>query len=298
MRIALWIALGMVGAGVETAAAGSTCGSSGDGGSSSDSSSDSSSSSSDSDSYSYDDSSSSTSSTPPRPACIETTDVHGHRECTKFGTWGKPYRAPGFHIELGTAVRRFANPLGERTGALQHGTDSFVYRVVGDGATAGGAVALDTAMVVQLRLGMALRHGFYVAAEAEVGAVNNPSSSSTAEMLSTGELGTPDIKLRGVAIGSGVAIAGIRGRAGNTSFGVEAAGGYRALSYTYDSHYLACETTMSITETVPILEGRARAAHWFSPNASIGASLGKSVIDEAWVGGFYVGGHTSAFDGQ
>jgi hypothetical protein len=262
-----------------SAAAGSTCGGS-------DSSSSSSSSS------SYDSSSSSSYSTPSEPACVETTDIHGYRECKKFGAWSAGSSLPAFHLELGTAMRRFASPLGERTGTVTHGMESFQYRVIAPEARA----ALDTAVVAQLRLGVGLRHGLFVAVEGEVGGVTD--GRSEAEMMSAGERGAPDISASSVVLVGGLAVVGARTRIGALDLGLEAAGGAHAVVYGYQSHYLACETTTSITEVMPALEARARAALWATPYISLGVTAGKSLIDSAWIGGVSLGLTSRAFGGR
>lgn len=291
MRVGL-IALALAALPAATASAGESCDSGGgsSGGSSSGSSSDSSGGSSD---YSSSDSSSSSTSAPAVPACVDGTDVHGYRTCTKFGTWSNNLRVPAIIIELGTAVRQFPSPLGERTGTVTHGEESFAYRVVGPGTA---NVAMDTAVVGTLRVGVGLRHGFYVAADGEAGGLT--ASQGSSEMTSSGVRGTPDFRQTHVVVLSGLGVLGVRARLGNLQLGAEAAGGLRTLTYSYQSNYLACEQTASFTTSMPVLEARARAALWVTPFISIGATAGKSVIDEAWVGGVYFNANSRAFGGN
>ncbi|MGE3542743.1 MAG: hypothetical protein AB7L28_02390 [Kofleriaceae bacterium] len=142
---------------------------------------------------------------------------------------------------------------------------------------------------------MGLPRGFYVAAELDAGTLT--SSHVTAEMTSSGLRGTPELSPSGIVVLGGAAVAGARTDLGRLVLGIEAAGGARALAYSYDSTYHACETTTSITDVVPTLEGRVRAAVWATPFISIGATAGKSILDESWIGGVFVGGTTRAFGG-
>jgi len=281
----------LVAARVETATAGSSCGSGGSSGShsSSDSSTDDSSS---FDSSSTDDSSGASPLVAQVDLCRDRVDVAGYARCKKFGAWGANLRFPSLIIELGTAVRQFASPLGERAGTISHGDESFSYRVIGPSSGA-RKLPLDTAVVATLRVGVALRYGFYVAADAEVGALTD--GTARAEMTSSGVRGTPAIEQTSVAVLSGLGVAGVRARLGSLNLGVEAAGGFRTLTYNYDSKYHACEETMSITTGMTVLEARARAAVWVSPFVTLGATAGKSLIDDSWVGGIYVGAHSRAF---
>ncbi|MGE3455151.1 MAG: hypothetical protein AB7O24_08585 [Kofleriaceae bacterium] len=229
----------------------------------------------------------------PTPSCVETSDVHGYRECTKFGAWASRSGIPALTLELGTAIRQFASPLGgSRTGTIEHHGESFSYRVVDPRPP---SEMRDTAVLGQLRIGMGLPRGFYLAAELELGTLT--SSTVSAEMTSSGLLGTPELSPSGIFVLGGAAVAGASTNLGRLNLGIEAAGGARALAYTYDSTYYACETTTSITDVAPIVEGRVRAAVWATPFISIGATAGKSLLDESWVGGVFVGGTTRAFGG-
>lgn len=286
MKIALAIAFGVTGLAVPERADAGSC----NGGSSNDSSSDSST---DSSNDSSSDSSSSDSSTvSPVSPCLGDSDVHGHSRCRKFGTWGKTTAMPAFIIEFGTAVRQFASPLTTKTGSIEHDSESFTYRVVNPNSE---QAQLDTAALVSFRVGFALKYGFYAAAEVETGTL---TGSTRAEMTSAGERGMPDIRETSVNATSGFVVGGFRTRLGRLGFGVEAAGGFRVLSYTYTSNYHACESTTKILETMEVLEGRARAQYFVSPFVAVGATYGKSLIDDSWIGGLYIGGNTRAFGGH
>jgi hypothetical protein len=188
-----------------------------------------------------DDDDSSSSASEAKPACVDETDVHGYRKCKQFGDWGKTTRMPPLIFELGVAMRQFTSPLRARSGSLSHDSESFSYRVVNPTAE---TQALDTAAIASLRVGVALRHGFYVAGEFEGGALTD--ANTHAEMTSTGERGTPEIEQTRVTASSFLAVGGFRTRLGSLGLGVEAAGGFRILGYEYTSRYHACETTLKI----------------------------------------------------
>jgi hypothetical protein len=270
------------------AEAGSCGGSSGGGDTSSGGSSSSSDSSS---SYSSSDSSSSSSSSS-TPACQDDTDVVGYRKCTRFGRWSANPRVPMIILELGTAVRSFSSPLGQRTGHVEHDGQQFSYRTIGP--TPEAAIAHDTAVVSTLRLGFGLTHGLYVAVDGELGGLADQAGGGV-EMTSAGALGTPSIRQRGAVVASGLGVVGAHGNFGSALLGVELAGGARNISYQYESHYLACEQSPSLSVTTPVLEVRARASFWLSPFINVGASAGASLVDRgAWLAGINLGFVTKA----
>ncbi len=151
-------------------------------------------------------------------------------------------------------------------------------------------------MLGQLRIGMGLPHGLYVAIEGEAGGVTD--GGADAEMMSGGERGAPELTATHVAMFGGLAVAGARTRIGSLDLGVEAAGGAHLLVYGYESHYFACDTSTSLTEVMPALEARGRAALWLTPFLSVDVTAGKSVIDRAWMGGVSFGFSSKAFGGR
>lgn len=259
----LAMAVGLVGLRVEIASA-SPC--SGDSDSSSDFS-------------SFD---SGSSSSEPEPPC--------EGPCAEYRAW-RARNAPAVTLDFGVATRTLASPLGAETGTVTHDMQSFSYRVVGPAAQP--AASLEHAVVGQMRIGAPLRHGFYIAGEVELGALT--SSSVAAEMTSSGELGTPTLTSSSTMIAGGVGVLGFGGRVGNVDLGLEVAGGGRVLAYSYDSTYLACETSSSILAGAAVLEGRARAAIWLSPRVTLSALAGKSALDGGMVGGFSIGFSNHAF---
>ncbi|HEY5933425.1 MAG TPA: hypothetical protein VIU61_02245 [Kofleriaceae bacterium] len=226
-----------------------------------------------------------TRSGPAEAACEH--DVHGYSECKEFGAWST--RKAAVNVELGTAVRTFASPLGERHGTIMHEQESFSYRVA-------GSERPDTAVVGRLRATVGWRHGLYAGVESEVGALTK--NNAAAEMTSEGMLGTPDIRQTSAITYGGLAVAGIGKRLGPVEVGAESAAGFRALAYHYSSAYLACETSTSITAVMPVLEARARGSVWVTPFVSVGATYGKSLVDVGSVGGLYMQWSTRAFGGR
>jgi hypothetical protein len=229
-------------------------------------------------SFSSDDSSSSE----PSPPC--------EGPCAEYGAW-RLKNMPAISLDLGVATRTLASPLGEQTGSVTHDLESFSYRVVGPASQP--TAQLDSAVVGQLRVSGALGHGFYLAGEMEIGALT--SSSVAAEMTSSGDLGTPTLTSSSTTLVGGVGVVGFGGRIGSVDLGLEVAGGGRALLYSYDSTYLACETTTTVAAGSAVLEGRARAAVWLSPHVTLSVVAGKSALDDGMMGGLSIGLNSHAF---
>ena len=223
---------------------------------------------------------------PARDACDQ--DVHGYSTCKEFGKWSTSVKK-AVNVEVGTAMRTFVSPLGERNGTLMHEQEAFSYRVVGPART-------DTAVVGQLRASVGWRYGLYAGGEVELGALT--ANNVAAEMTSDGMRGMPDIRQTSVIAYGGLAVAGIGRRLGPVEVGVESAAGFRALSYNYSSAYLSCETTTSITAAMPVLEARARGSIWVTPFISVGATAGKSLVDDGTVAGMYMQWTTRTFGGR
>lgn len=201
---------------------------------------------------------------------------------------------PYLVLEVGVAMRTFADPIASQDRSVEHDGEDFTYRVVQPMASARPAIRT---MLSTLRLGVTGRHGFYGAVEGELGGI--VSDAPDAEMISQGALGTPSIENSyGLAYG-GLVVAGLRGNAGPLALGAEVAGGVRGVSYHYESRYLACEQTDVIAAHRGVVEARARAALWVSPTWSVGVQLGSSLLDRgAWMTGIYVGAHSYAYGGR
>jgi len=210
--------------------------------------------------------------------------------CAEYGAW-RMRNMPTVTLDFGVATRTLASPLGAETGTVTHDMQSFSYRVVGPASRP--SAPLENAVVGQLRVGAPLRHGFYVAGEMEIGALTG--SGVAAEMTSSGELGTPTLTSSSTMLLGGVGVLGFGGRIGSVDLGLEVAGGGRVLAYTYDSAYLACETSSTITAASAVLEGRARASVWLSPHVTLSALAGRSALDDGIMGGLSIGFTNHAF---
>jgi hypothetical protein len=270
--------------------AGSSCngGSSGGGSSSGGSSSGGSSSSSGDSSYS------SSGDSAPSTTCVDDTDVHGYRRCTKFGAWATTMRIPKLFVELGSSVREFDSGLDTQSGAIAHGAEEFAYRVV----MPTSEPARDVAMVSTLRLGFGVGRGFYSGLDFELGGLVAPASA-TAEMTTAGTFGSPEVRQRGGLVLGMVGVGGFRASGKRGSLALEGAAGLRNVRYHFDSYYHHCETTTTISVTREIVEARARGEVWLSPWVTAGATLGANVLAQGdWMAGLYLGFHSRAFAGS
>lgn len=281
----LWVGLDAA-----PAYAGGSCGGGSDGGSSSSGDSSSDSGGSDYSSYS-DDGGSAT------PACIDDTDVHGFRRCTKFGAWGANMRLPRLFVEVGAGVRQFRSGLGGQRATAVHDTSQFAYRVVMPPTA--DAAPLDVAATTTLRLGFGVPRGFYSGLEFEAGGLVAPASAGTEMMSAPGTFGSPDIRQRGGLVLGFTGLAGFRAALGPASFAVEGAAGLRSVRYQFESAYHHCVSTTTIASTHEVVEARARAELWLNPWISAGATLGANVLErDDWMAGLFVGFHSRAFAGS
>lgn len=221
------------------------------------------------------------------PACVDTTDVHGYRRCTKFGAWAQPLSIPRVFVELGVVAQTFASPLaGERGGSVSHDGQAFAYRVTTPEA------ARAEAIVSSLRVGVASAVGLYGAGELELGALT--AEPARAEMTTAGA----SLEERGAFALGALGAVGFARATGGVVLGAELAGGVRAVSYRYESRYLACEQMTSIVVARPVVEARARAGLFVTPRLTLGVQAASSLIEDgAWSAGVFLGGHTRAFGG-
>jgi len=292
-----WIIIAGAAALAEPAHAGHTCGGGGGGGSpsSSTTSSSSSSSSSSTTSAGVDYTSLDSSSEEHHVGgCIDDTDVVGFRRCTGYGAWASNMRFPRMFIELGSNVRQYSAGLGTQSGTVEHGVESFTYRV---SMPTTSDTARDVAVTSALRVGFGLPHHFYTGGELELGGLVAPATATT-EMTSTGSFGAPNLTQSGGLVIGGLGIAGVRGTTGIGAFALEAAGGVRNTSYNFRSSYHLCEDTTSVSETRAVVEARARAELWLGPWFTAGATLGANVLSRGdWLAGIYLGLHSRAYGG-
>ncbi|HYU16851.1 MAG TPA: hypothetical protein VEL05_12285, partial [Candidatus Acidoferrum sp.] len=106
------------------------------------------------------------------PACRETTDVVGRRECGHFGAaWAGPARQPPITTEVAFFTRWLDTGFGV-SGAMAHDTGTFDYQV-------SSRDDRDTVVGAALRVGSALPAHLYLGADFEVG---GPVSGNRADV--------------------------------------------------------------------------------------------------------------------
>jgi hypothetical protein len=226
------------------------------------------------------------------PDCSDGTDIVGFRRCTPFATWATNPSTPKLIIEAGAVLRQFASLLDGQIGHVSHGDESFAYRTTSQPQRR----ALDTAVLSTMRVGAGLPHGLYSALEVDFGGLTQ--TTSAAEVMSAGAFGGPTLAQEHGFIFDSLAALGIRGNLGRGNLGVELAGGLRAVSYSFHSSYHFCEQDTSVLALGPVAEARVRGELWVSPWLTAGLAVGTSVIEQhTWMGAFYLGLHTRAFDG-
>ncbi|HSS02352.1 MAG TPA: hypothetical protein VLM79_35075 [Kofleriaceae bacterium] len=225
--------------------------------------------------------------------CEETSDVVGYRQCTRFGAWGMNPRIPHLVVEAGVVVRQFGTLLDGQINRYNHGAEAFAFRVL----SLSPGRAIDTAVLSTLRGSLGLSHGLYAAAEIDLGGLTHAAHATT-EMMSSGVLGTPDVRQDGGFVVDSLATVGFRGATHAGGLGVELAGGLRAVSYGFHSTYFDCIRPTSVMAYAPVAEARARGELWLSPWLTAGVTVGTSVLEQhTWMGGVYLGVHTRAFGG-
>ncbi|MCB9562086.1 MAG: hypothetical protein H6708_16910 [Kofleriaceae bacterium] len=262
-------------------------GSSGGGSSGGDSSSDSGDSGGgDSSDSSYDSGSTSTAA----PACVETSDVVGHQQCGRFGTWQMPRVAPFVSVELGSSVRTFSMRAMQFSGRVDHGDHgAYTYRVTGGDLGADvAAVTADSRILVGRRV--------YGGVEASVGGVAGDEGQATEAMA--GATMRPSVTAS--LTGGGVLGARLRVRQGRRpiTLSAEVFAGVQTVMVEVHSQYLACDTTSTSSAHQTLVEPRLRAEAWLSPWMTVGAFAGSDLLHPGGeVMGVYLGAHVRAFDG-
>ncbi|HET9621089.1 MAG TPA: hypothetical protein VFP84_06975, partial [Kofleriaceae bacterium] len=215
-----------------------------------------------------------------------------------YGAWSANPSTPPIFVEGGVIVRQFKSRLDGQTGHVTHGADTFAFRASSvQHATLDRA--LDTAVLSTIRVGASLPHGVFAAVEADFGGLSSSGATRTEmDAAATAGPGVPDLKSSGGIIIDSLATVGIRGTSSFGSLGVELAGGLRTIQYSFDSHYLSCDTVTTILALAPVAEARVRGELWLGPWMSAGVEVGTSVLEQhAWMGGVYLGVHTRAFSG-
>jgi hypothetical protein len=227
------------------------------------------------------------------PECRDATDVVGLRRCRRFGAWGRNLAYPYLILEGGAMIQRFPTLLGNQLGSVTHGAESFAYRVV----QRSGARPRDTAVLSTLRASVGLSRALYGGIEVDLGGVTR-SAEGSAEMTSTGVFGSPELRLQHSLVVDSLGVVGLHGSAGLAGFGVELAGGLRAVSYSFHSSYHDCQQSTSVTALAAVGEARVRGELWLGPWFTAGATVGTSVLTRgAYMAGVYLGVHSRAFGG-
>lgn len=193
-------------------------------------------------------------------ACTHAAAARADVRCEELppDAWASCVPDPDVMVAVGVHVRHFAAPR----------------RDIAARSTAPIADDAPNALTATERLGFQLLHPLYAALEVELGnfTYTNTDSSRTAR----------DILL----VGSGAL--GLRGNLAFAAIGVELAGGGLAYSHPDDRDLRGAA----------LLELRGRADIWLTPEFTIGAMIGTSVIrDDEWVVGVGIATHTAPFGG-
>jgi len=211
-------------------------------------------------------------------SCTEVSTVVGYEQCSRFGTWS--LNVPALSLDLGVAGHRFVGaPLAE-TGTFMEDAKSFGYRIVGEPGN-----RVTTAVAPQLLIGLRLAGPLYVANELELGGIaSGPGVRAEINGAPAGQVSTTYAAVRGVV--------GLSVQAEPLMVSAEIAGGMRLLAYKIKDE--AASSTQTRTE----LQVRVRLDVWLRPRMTIGATVGKSLLDrgDTFVA-LSVGGHLRAFGG-
>lgn len=141
--------------------------------------------------------------------------------------------------------------------------------------TGGSAVLSRNAMMSAMRVGVGLPHHLYAALEGELGGVAMPAMG-------------PDVMPDQGMFLAGYGVVGARAGTEHALISVELAGGGRSVA--------AVAEMADASGTV--LETRARGEVWLGPWASLGATIGASLVERGdWMAGLYLGVHSRAFGG-
>ncbi|MBK9037300.1 MAG: hypothetical protein IPL61_39665 [Myxococcales bacterium] len=223
------------------------------------------------------------------PACYDTTDVHGYRQCSSFGAgWAIPEHMPALALELSTWSARVDFGDVDVGGTVHHsfGAD-YAYRVVGEDL---GDQALATG--AKLRL-LGHRGRVYVGIEGGVAAV---MADDRTQQMATSDAMT-SLRSSADTMIMGGAVLGVDHPMGRLSLGAELMAGGQGLVVEATSVRGACETTERHVVGRGLVEGRVRADVWLTPWITVGGFAGKDVISGQTSAGLGIGGHIRAFDG-
>lgn len=164
-------------------------------------------------------------------------------------------------VEGGTIVRSFDNPVTQ-------------------------SPEPDLGLMFSWRVGVTYRQ-LYLAVEGEVGG-SVRTDGIAARDLGTQVLGQSPHHAH-LAVVQGVFVAGARANHGRGVFGVELAAGGRGVDYSFATQEQHGQDDLPwISGSSKVVEARARAGYWLTPWITAGVSLGSSLYDRSWMGGFHV----------
>jgi|LNFM01.1.fsa_nt_gb hypothetical protein len=143
----------------------------------------------------------------------------------------------------------------------------------------------DLGLMLAWRVGVTYRQ-VYLAVEGEVGGVVR-TDGIAARDLGTEVLGQSPHHGH-LEVVQGVFIAGARATHGRSVFGVELAAGGRRVDYSFATREQHRDDRVWVTGDSKVVEARARAGYWLTPWISAGVSLGTSLHDQSWMGGFHI----------
>jgi hypothetical protein len=198
-----------------------------------------------------------------RPPCTDDDDVVGYRRCPRYGAWGSNLLEPDAFVQVGVNLRHLPSrrPLGAAA------------RTTGPVPTP-GQDAEDDAYTLVERVGYPISHHLYIAFDFELGDLEGTSVNTP---------WTRDIVM------DALAAAGVRGGLGPIALSAEVAGGVMQ----------SAAMSQNDVDTTGVLEGRLRGDIWLTPWCTVGAVIGKSLLEHPdWMGGLYIGVHTWAFAGE
>jgi hypothetical protein len=232
----------------------------------------------------------SSSSSESTPACVDTTDVHGYRECTDFGAWRA--RRSAVAIEIGLVASAVDISGLTASGAIDHDGSMYTYRVVGEDL--GGRVAAQGLALRTLLHGRTWYGGFE-SSFARLSAEERVETMEPRTTLTTRALGSSTAL---VVVGNRLWLDRTFDRAFSpVSLAAEVAGGVRLTSIEAESETGVCITTDRTIHGSPVVEARLRADWWISPSASLGAWSGTDLIARTPSIGLMYSSHLRAFDG-
>ena len=196
--------------------------------------------------------------------------VVGRRRCPPYGEWGAALESPYVIVRFGVNMRRLPGT-GEPVAAAPGAPAKSTPRSTTNPTTQFPDDVSGTNYSVSEQIAVSMSSASYLAFEVEV-------SPTTTDAVPPGT--------RSFAAASHL-VFGVHFGSKAINLGGELAGGVRLI-----------DTTEADAGEEPVLEVRGRGDFWLSPWITIGAAVGKSVIDKGdWFTGLSLGIHSYAFGG-